>query len=221
MYAMQLHLRESELSALQSQINPHFLYNTLECMRSIGLYYQSPEIVTISTAMADIFRYSIKERSLVTLEREIGIIKKYLSIIDIRFDIRFEADFDLAPETLNCVVPKMTLQPIVENAIYHGLEPRKGKGHLRILSRVHNNMLILMIEDDGLGMGDDELHRLNQIMQSPDAQPMESENGRRSIGLLNIVRRLQLFSDGTGSITVSSTPGQGTSVCVKMPVKEN
>lgn len=221
MYAMQLHLRESELSALQSQINPHFLYNTLECMRSIGLYYQSPEIVTISTAMADIFRYSIKERSLVTLEREIGIIKKYLSIIDIRFDNRFEADFDLVPETLNCVVPKMTLQPIVENAIYHGLEPRKGKGHLRILSRVHNNMLILMIEDDGLGMGDDELHRLNQIMQSPDAQPMESENGRRSIGLLNIVRRLQLFSDGTGSITVSSMPGQGTSVCVKMPVKEN
>ena len=221
MYAMQLHLRESELSALQSQINPHFLYNTLECMRSIGLYYQSPEIVTISTAMADIFRYSIKERSLVTLEREIGIIKKYLSIIDIRFDNRFEADFDLAPETLNCVVPKMTLQPIVENAIYHGLEPRKGKGHLRILSRVHNNMLILMIEDDGLGMGDDELRRLNQIMQSPDAQPMESENGRRSIGLLNIVRRLHLFSDGTGSITVSSTPGQGTSVCVKMPVKEN
>ena len=115
----------------------------------------------------------------------------------------------------------MTLQPIVENAIYHGLEPRKGKGHLRILSRVHNNMLILMIEDDGLGMGDDELHRLNQIMQSPDAQPMESENGRRSIGLLNIVRRLQLFSDGTGSITVSSMPEQGTSVCVKMPVKEN
>ena len=193
MYAMQLHLRESELSALQSQINPHFLYNTLECMRSIGLYYQSPEIVTISTAMADIFRYSIKERSLVTLEREIGIIKKYLSIIDIRFDNRFEADFDLAPETLNCVVPKMTLHPIVENAIYHGLEPRKGKGHLRILSRVHNNMLILMIEDDGLAEAllglsqeDREIFMMHWFLRMTDAQiaryinmPRRTVNTRR------------------------------------------
>lgn len=218
MYAMQLLLKESELSALQSQINPHFLYNTLECIRSIGICYDIPEIVTISTAMADIFRYSIKGSSMVTLDRELDIIKKYLSIIDIRFDNRFEIQFDIMPETTACIIPKMTLQPIVENAIYHGLEPRKGKGHLTVRARILHDTLILAIEDDGIGIKEEDAAALNQLLLNPDT-PIQSNSAQRSIGLINIARRIHLFSNGRCSVQLASRPQEGTCVSVKLPAK--
>lgn len=218
MYAMQLHLRESELSALQSQINPHFLYNTLECMRSIGLFYNSPEIVTISTAMTDIFRYSIKASSMVCLEKELDIIKKYLSIINIRFDDRFTIHFDIDPATVNCIIPKMTLQPIIENAIYHGLEPRKGQGLLNLRSRLHHDELVLVIEDNGIGMKNEDVERINLLLKKP-ATPIDENNSKRSIGLTNIAQRIILFSQGHCSIHITSKPNNGTTVCVKLPAK--
>ena len=215
MYAMQLHLRESELSALQSQINPHFLYNTLECMRSIGLYYNSPEIVTISTAMTDIFRYSIKASSMVPLRSELNIIRKYLSIISIRFDNRFHIHFDIAPETEEVIIPKMTLQPIVENAIYHGLESRKGEGMLTVYARLHAGELVLVIEDNGLGMKPEDVAAMNLLLRNPD-MPVE-QGGKRSIGLTNIARRIHLFSQGKCSVSISSKENEGTTVSVKLP----
>ena len=215
---MQLHLRESELSALQSQINPHFLYNTLECMRSIGLFYNSPEIVTISTAMTDIFRYSIKASSMVCLEKELDVIRKYLSIINIRFDNRFKVHFDIATETMGCIIPKMTLQPIVENAIYHGLEPRKGPGLLTVCSRLHQDELVLVIEDNGIGMKPEDVEHINHLLRTPDA-PIVEDNSKRSIGLTNIAQRICLFSQGNCSIHITSKPNEGTTVCVKLPAK--
>ncbi len=217
MYAMQLHLRESELYALQSQINPHFLYNTMECMRSIGLYYNSPEIVTISTAMTDIFRYSIKASSMVPLRDELDVIRKYLSIISIRFDNRFRIHLDIAPETEALIIPKMTLQPIVENAIYHGLEPRKGEGMLTLCARLHTGELLLVIEDNGTGMKSEDVAAMNLLLQNPD-MPVE-QGGKRSIGLTNIARRIHLFSQGMCSVTISSRENEGTTVCVKLPAR--
>jgi two-component system sensor histidine kinase YesM len=218
MYAMQLLLRESEFSALQSQINPHFLYNTLECIRSIGVCYDIPEIVTISTSMADIFRYSIKGSSMVALRDELDIVRKYLSIIDIRFDNRFATEFDIMPESMACIIPKMTLQPIVENAIYHGLEPRKGKGRLTVRTRLRGNVLILVIEDNGIGIQEEDVAALNQLLLHPDT-PIQEGNAKRSIGLINIARRIHLFSNGHCSMQLTSKPQEGTIVSVKLPAK--
>ena len=215
-YAMQLHLRESELSALQSQINPHFLYNTLECMRSIGLYYESPEIVSISTAMADIFRYSIKGSPMVTLEEELRIIRQYMNIIDVRFDGRFHAETDCTPETLSCIIPKMILQPLVENAIYHGLEPQKGDGMVTIRARLHNEELVVVVQDDGIGMAPEEVDRLRAALASPNAA-IDRSFAKRSIGLANIAQRIHLFSRDRCAIEIRSRRGEGTSVCIRLP----
>ena len=215
-YAMQLHLRESELSALQSQINPHFLYNTLECMRSIGLYYESPEIVSISTAMADIFRYSIKGSPMVALEEELRIIRQYMNIIDVRFDGRFHAETDCTPETLSCIIPKMILQPLVENAIYHGLEPQKGDGMVTIRARLHNEELVVVVQDDGIGMAPEEVDRLRAALASPNAA-IDRSFAKRSIGLANIAQRIHLFSRDRCAIEIRSRRGEGTSVCIRLP----
>ena len=215
-YAMQLHLRESELSALQSQINPHFLYNTLECMRSIGLYYESPEIVSISTAMADIFRYSIKGSPMVALEEELRIIRQYMNIIDVRFDGRFHAETDCTPETLSCIIPKMILQPLVENAIYHGLEPQKGNGTVTIRARLHNEELVVVVQDDGIGMAPEEVDRLRAALASPNAA-IDRSFAKRSIGLANIAQRIRLFSRDRCAIEIRSRRGEGTSVCIRLP----
>ena len=215
-YAMQLHLRESELSALQSQINPHFLYNTLECMRSIGLYYESPEIVSISTAMADIFRYSIKGSPMVALEEELRIIRQYMNIIDVRFDGRFHAETDCTPETLSCIIPKMILQPLVENAIYHGLEPQKGNGTVTIRARLHNEELVVVVQDDGIGMATEEVDRLRAALASPNAA-IDRSFAKRSIGLANIAQRIRLFSRDRCAIEIRSRRGEGTSVCIRLP----
>ena len=215
-YAMQLHLRESELSALQSQINPHFLYNTLECMRSIGLYYESPEIVSISTAMADIFRYSIKGSPMVALEEELRIIRQYMNIIDVRFDGRFHAETDCTPETLSCIIPKMILQPLVENAIYHGLEPQKGDGMVTIRARLHNEELVVVVQDDGIGMAPEEVDRLRAALASPNAA-IDRSIAKRSIGLANIAQRIRLFSRDRCAIEIRSRRGEGTSVCIRLP----
>ena len=215
-YAMQLHLRESELSALQSQINPHFLYNTLECIRSIGLYYESPEIVSISTAMADIFRYSIKGSPMVALEEELRIIRQYMNIIDVRFDGRFHAETDCTPETLSCIIPKMILQPLVENAIYHGLEPQKGDGTVTIRARLHNEELVVVVQDDGIGMAPEEVDRLRAALASPNAA-IDRSFAKRSIGLANIAQRIRLFSRDRCAIEIRSRRGEGTSVCIRLP----
>ena len=215
-YAMQLHLRESELSALQSQINPHFLYNTLDCMRSIGLYYESPEIVSISTAMADIFRYSIKGSPMVALEEELRIIRQYMNIIDVRFDGRFHAETDCTPETLSCIIPKMILQPLVENAIYHGLEPQKGDGTVTIRARLHNEELVVVVQDDGIGMAPEEVDRLRAALASPNAA-IDRSFAKRSIGLANIAQRIRLFSRDRCAIEIRSRRGEGTSVCIRLP----
>jgi len=215
-YAMQLHLRESELSALQSQINPHFLYNTLECIRSIGLYYESPEIVSISTAMADIFRYSIKGSPMVALEEELRIIRQYMNIIDVRFDGRFHAETDCTPETLSCIIPKMILQPLVENAIYHGLEPQKGDGMVTIRARLHNEELVVVVQDDGIGMAPEEVDRLRAALASPNAA-IDRSFAKRSLGLANIAQRIRLFSRDRCAIEIRSRRGEGTSVCIRLP----
>ena len=186
-------------------------------MRSIGLYYNSPEIVTISTAMTDIFRYSIKASSMVPLSSELDVIRKYLSIISIRFDNRFRIHFDIAPETEALIIPKMTLQPIVENAIYHGLEPRKGEGMLTVYARLHAGELVLVIEDNGLGMKPEDVAAMNQQLSNPDL-PIE-QDGKRSIGLTNIARRIHLFSQGKCSVSITSKENEGTTVCVKLPAR--
>jgi two-component system sensor histidine kinase YesM len=216
LYQVELLKKQAELSALQNQINPHFLYNTLECMRSIGIAYDIDEIVEISTSMADIFRYSIKSDDIVSVKDEIETIRKYFKIITIRFQGRISMIVDINDEILDCKIPKMVLQPIVENAVYHGLERKDGRGTLSVYGKIDNAEIIFIVQDDGIGIQSYELERLNSIIKECN----DSENlfkDKRSIGLANINSRIKLiFGEGYG-LKIESLPDVGTKVIVTFP----
>ncbi len=218
MYELQLHAKQTALSALQSQINPHFLYNTLECMRSIGLFYEAPEIVDIANAMSAIFRYSIKGAAYVRLGEELEIVKQYFTIIDVRFDGRFSLEIDFPEDTLDCVIPKMILQPLVENAIYHGLEPQRGAGRLKLTGRARKQMLYLTVEDNGRGMAEIELSALHRRL-SEDFDLTQNGEATRSIGLANINQRIR-FMAPSGGLSVDSRQNEGTTVCLHLPLTQ-
>lgn len=212
LYETELTRREAELAALQSQINPHFLYNTLDCIRSIGLVRGVPEVVDISTSMALIYRYSIKGNFFTTVRKEVECIEHYLRILDIRFGGRFSASFDIDEEAMACQVILMSLQPIVENAIYHGLEPKAGPGRLTIEGRIRNDLLRLTVSDDGVGMSKAELARIRRVLAGEASASEEGRESGRSIGLANINSRIRLYHGEGSGLEVFSTEGEGTRV---------
>ncbi|MBD0382805.1 histidine kinase [Paenibacillus sp. WST5] len=143
LYETELIKRRAELSFLQSQINPHFLYNTLESIKGLAVRQNSSQIFELTKALSLFFRYSIKGPDMISLEEELSIIKNYIFIHQIRFGNRLQVEYDIRTECLGCLVPKMILQPIVENAIKHGIEPLERTGLLVIKGNRHGENLHL------------------------------------------------------------------------------
>lgn len=192
LYEARLSQKQTELCALQSQINPHFLYNTLDCIRSIALAGDIQEIATISEAMSHIFRYSIKADDMVSVEQELKCVQAYMEIMQIRFPNKLTFEMDIDPEAAKQTIPKMILQPIVENAVYHGLEAKLGAGTLRLCGRmIEDSVLCFEITDNGAGMEPETVARLNRELSEMSGYPF-NETNRRSIGLRNIMGRLRL-----------------------------
>lgn len=162
--------KQAEYLALQNQINPHFLYNTLEGIRSEALLAGLDGVAEMTEALATFFRYTISQvEYLVTLEDELANIENYYYIQQFRFgdklalSIVYDHDEDVSElDILNCRLPKLTLQPIVENSIYHGIERKIGRGHLVIRIGVSDTRLRIRVSDDGLGMSEEKLYQLNE-----------------------------------------------------------
>ncbi len=152
LYESELVKKQSELAYLQSQINPHFLYNTLESIKGMAAKVGADTIFNMTQALALVFRYSIKGTDSVPLREELKIIESYIDIQKNRFGSRLEAEYQFPDEILDIKVPKMILQPIVENAIFHGIEPMEGEGLLRLEGYLARNVLHLSIKDNGVGM---------------------------------------------------------------------
>lgn len=145
---------ESEIYALRSQINPHFLYNTLQCMGGIALMNDQPLVAEMASNMAEIFRYSIKEGDKVTVREETDFLKKYLDICDVRFNGRFRWEMEMEEGIGELPIDKMILQPLVENAVYHGLEKRtEPGGMLWIKGCREGQSLVFFIIDNGGRLG--------------------------------------------------------------------
>jgi len=222
LYEAELAKKQSELSALQSQINPHFLYNTLNCISSIGLVHDIPDIVNISAAMSRIFRYSIKEEDIVMVKDEITCIKDYLSILNIRYQDKLSVCLKLDDAIYERKTIKMILQPIVENAIYHGIERKKGKGILTIQGDIVDNRIIqFIISDNGKGMNSQELEDLLFRINSSSEDINNQIKNKRGIGLVNINHRVKLLFGDEYGITIDSCENEGTQVLLKLPVLEN
>ncbi|TDF95043.1 cache domain-containing sensor histidine kinase [Paenibacillus piri] len=220
LYQAELAKKHAQFLAFQSQVNPHFLYNTLDCIRSIALARDVAEIFEMTTAMAKIFRYSIKENNHVRVADELGCIQDYFKIIQIRQSNRFALAYDIDDEVMELTIPRMILQPIVENAVFHGLEQKKGPGSLSIQGFMSpDGSLMFEIADDGKGMPPDVLDMLRSKLVAWD--PMEGTQvitEKKSIGLMNIDRRIKLLHGFRYGISIASSQQEGTKVSIKLPV---
>ena len=211
---------QAEIDALQSQINPHFLYNTLDAIRGQALIDDSPVIADMTEALSILFRYSISRTgNLVTLREEVRCIEKYLMIQQFRFSGKFQYVRDVDPNLLSCLIPRLTLQPIVENAIYHGLETCPEGGIITLSLEQSGGYLVIRVSDNGIGMTESQLLAINEKLRVSTlvSVPLSSKKGS-SIALGNVNRRIRLtFGDEYG-LSVSSAPNIGTDVEVLLPI---
>lgn len=204
----QLRNNEAELYALQSQINPHFLFNTLQCIRSLAILHGVEDVSAISSALSAILRYSIREMQQVPLREEMGIVRQYLKIIDIRYQNRFSYEIEIGDDVLDCACPCMIIQPLVENAIIHGVAASDGGGTIRILGCVEGGVVRIEVADNGAGISAEKLAELQQRLQLQLFDMMEAhEKYGKSFGLLNIQRRIQLQYGEEYGLTLLSADG--------------
>ena len=218
LHEAQLEQERAKLYALRSQINPHFLYNTLECAKGLAYQNHVPALAGMLDSMARIFRYSIKGPGMVRLKDELEVSRAYLSIQGARFPGRFDVRFEIEDRAPVAEIPKMTLQPLIENSIYHGVEPSLEKCLLTIRARLEEQRtLVLEVCDDGQGMDAQSL----EVLRRQLADPQDSGDERRSIGLGNIARRIHLIYGFPYGVSIESELGRGTRVVIRLPYKED
>lgn len=221
LYAAELLRCKLQFSALQSQINPHFLYNTLSCIRGIALENDQDEIASITVKMAKIFRYSVKGDTYVRVRDELDIIRRYVEIMNVRMSDKFRARFDVPEEILNSWTVKMVLQPLVENAIFHGLESMSRAGELLVCGRLQGKDTFAMeIRDNGAGISAERLEAMRQTLaaRGKTAKDEEVQSSGMGVGLININRKIQLLMGEPYGLRVDSAPGEGTCVTVLLPL---
>lgn len=222
--AINMSNKQAEYLALQNQINPHFLYNTLEAIRGDALYEGMTSIAETTEALSSFFRYTITDvGNLVTLEDELENVENYFTIQHYRFGDKFQLKINY-PENENNVhqlqLPKLTLQPIVENAIFHGLEGKFEGGSININIETTKKDLFISVVDDGLGISQDILDEINDSLERVAVSYVDkSRKGSGGIALRNVSRRIKLLFGDEYGVHIYSTVGIGTDVRLTLPKK--
>mgnify|MGYP000946072807 FL=1 len=203
--------RKSEFDTLQSQINPHFLYNTLDIIVWMIENENSDKAVNIVTALAKFFRISLsKGKNIITVKDEVEHVRNYLMIQNMRFKNRFEYSIDVDEEVLSYSSLKLMLQPLVENAIYHGMEFMDGDGEIDVKVFKEDDSLYFTITDNGLGMSEDMV----ETLLSKDFAPSKKGSG---IGAKNVNERIKLYFGSEYGLKVESEPDEGTKITIHLP----
>lgn len=212
-YILDIKKKEAEINALQSQINPHFLFNTMESIRMNLWNKQDYETSEIIQKFAKLLRKSIEwGNDKITLEREMELVEIYLKIQQYRYKDKFHYEIRIDESLNEYLLPKFTVQPIVENAIGHGIEMKKGKGMLCIFSEIAGDDVRIVVQDDGVGMDEERLELLKK-----DIYGGNSETVGTRIGIRNVHQRLQLFYGEKYGVSISSKKGGGTRVEIAIP----
>lgn len=210
--------RKSDLIALQAQINPHFLYNTLDSIIWMGEMGQNREVVKMTSALSKLFRISIsKGHEMITIRDEIVHVQSYLTIQGMRYQDKFSYLIDINPNLYTYPILKITLQPLVENAIYHGIKENNQKGFIKITSRSNNGRIYIDVEDNGKGMTADELAKLIKSVDKEHEHcelPSESKPG---MGLRNVHQRIRLYFGNEYGLKFKSKFSEGTTISVCIP----
>jgi two-component system, sensor histidine kinase YesM len=209
-------LKLSQLKILQAQINPHFLFNTLNCISQTAIKEKADKTESLIRSVSGILRYSLSmmDRN-ATLEEEINVVKQYIYIQELRYDDRvkfnLKVDYDLA----KVKVPGMTLQPFVENAFIHGIEPKEEGGAIDIVIHREGDRCIVLIGDDGCGIDEDTLEKITS--EDSEQQHIGHTTG---MGIKSVVERLQILYEEKNIFSIESERGSGTRIYLKIPIKE-
>ena len=214
-YVQKLENKEAQLKNLQLQINPHFLYNTLETISSIAAVKQVFVVCDICGKLGEIFRYSLGKDygEMVPLEQEMKHIKNYMFIQEIRHGNRLQVFYNIDVDAAHVYIPRFILQPIVENAISHGLGNLTSVGTLEISAFEKKDRLYIQIEDDGEGMDQEKVAEIVRFINT--AKPVE---GKKNIGIRNVNQRIKLACGEQYGIIIESTPYQGCRFTIQLPV---
>ena len=203
-------LNETELSMMQAQLNPHFLYNTLDSIKWLGVTNGVPQVAAVASGLAVLLRAGISGDRLITLERELELLEKYLDIQSLRFEDRFAWEIDVDERFQHCIVPKLILQPLIENSIIHGVA-NMDDGYIKLSAREKSGTLILSVQDNGVGIPQDVLDWLND----PD---WDVPGGH--LGLKNVDRIVRLYYGGDYGISAYSAVGEGSRVELRLPMNK-
>lgn len=205
-------LRRMELQLLQAQINPHFLYNTFDTIIWLAEDKQTKQVVDVTTSLSNYFRTTLsKGRDFITLKEEKLHVQSYLEIQHVRYQDILTYEIDIPEELCFLTLPKLTLQPLVENALYHGIKYKRGLGKIKVGAALQGDTAVLTVFDDGPGLSPAELERLNQSIQS--------SGERHGFGCANVHERIRLYYGEPYGLTITSEEGEGTYATVLLPVK--
>lgn len=207
-------LDKSQLSMLQAQINPHFLYNTLETINwmAVDLTGSSNNVSKAVTVLAQLFRTNVSSGDyLIPIAQEVEQMSHYLSILELRYGDMFDVVCAIDENINRFSIIKICLQPIIENAVYHGLKPKGEKGILKITGKMQDDNIIFTVEDNGIGMDSDTVQRLRQELDSTD---YHNDN---HIGIYNVNQRIKIIFGQEYGLSIDSIENVGTTITVKIP----
>jgi two-component system, sensor histidine kinase YesM len=203
-------IRKTELEVLQAQIKPHFLYNTFDAISSLALSGRSGDVYTVMKALGSYYRISLsKGNQIITVAEEVEIVKNYLIIQQIRYGDIFTVNYDIDEQTTCCKVLKLILQPLVENALYHGIKPKGERGVITVAVKLQNHSCILAVMDDGVGM---------TAEKAQDLMKATKEEGS-SFGIRGTIERLRIFYGIDDILRIDSDEGKGTIISVHIPLE--
>jgi len=238
-------IRRAELNTLQAQIKPHFLYNTLDSITSLAMSGMNDKVCELLEALGSYYRLSVsKGRELITLHEEVEIVRNYLTIQQVRYPGVFEVQYDIASDCERVMIPKLVLQPLVENSLYHGIRPKGSPGTIRIQAGRSKEGVVLTITDDGVGMSEEEIQQVQRkeincsnrfdstnssnstnLSNSSDLSNLSkityNSKHNPSFGLWGTMERLRIFYDREDGLKLESEVGKGTTIMITIPKGAN
>ncbi len=209
----QIQLRKAEFLVLQSQINPHFLYNTLDAITWLAESGEQETVVKMVGSLSEFFRTSLNHgKDIVTVAEDVHHIRSYLEIQSIRYQDILEYEIDVPGRFDDILIPKLTLQPLVENALYHGIKNKRGGGRIVIRGFEENDSLVISVIDNGVGM---DKERLNQVRDGISEKAPEEKN---IYGLYNVNERIRLHFGEAYGVQIESSQGEGSVISIRLPL---
>lgn len=211
--------REYELSLIQEQVKPHFLYNTLDIIIMLIEMSRSREAARVTQKLANYYKNSLSgSEEIISIEREVQITRDYLDLQVMRYGDKFKYSFDIDEEILGCDIPKMTLQPLVENAIYHGLKYKEDWGSIEISGKVGENKdAVIVVKDDGIGIDPSRLISMQDILKRGE---ILEDDEKKHFGVYSVDHRIRLYFGDEYGINIESIHGEGTTITIRVPMEK-